>query len=87
MKRCAAVVTAGKPMLGTKPLGRTAEGAKRMVETVEPGVVGRYTEDVAYTPKSLKAVNAVRDGARGDLIWVRSRQTCRLRRLAAEDVH
>src|SRR5690606_28486408 len=62
----AAVAKAGKPVLVTKPLGRTAEEAKRMLDMVEQaGVFGGYLEDLVYTPKSLKAVKAVRDGALG----------------------
>ena len=51
------VAKAGKAVLCTKPLGRTAEEAKRMLETVEAaGVFAGYLEDLCYTPKSLKAV-------------------------------
>ncbi len=67
---------AGKAVLCTKPLGRTAEEARRMLETVErAGVFAGYLEDLCYTPKSLKAVKSVRDGAIGDVTWVRSRET------------
>jgi predicted dehydrogenase len=66
---------AGKAVLCTKPLGRTAEEARRMLETVErAGVFGGYLEDLCYTPKSLKAVKAARSGAIGDVTWVRSRE-------------
>jgi predicted dehydrogenase len=66
---------AGKAVLCTKPLGRTAEEASRMLAAVESaGVFGGYLEDLCYTPKSLKAVRAVRDGAVGDVTWVRSRE-------------
>ena len=48
---------AGKAVLCTKPLGRTADEARRMLETVEKaGVFGGYLEDLCYTPKTLKAV-------------------------------
>jgi len=67
---------AGKAVLCTKPLGRTAEEARRMLEVVESaGVFGGYLEDLCYTPKSLKAVKAVQAGAVGDVTWVRSRET------------
>ena len=70
------VAKAGKAVLCTKPLGRTAEEAKRMLETVEKaGVFAGYLEDLCYTPKSLKAVKRVREGAIGDVTWVRSRET------------
>lgn len=67
---------AGKAILCTKPLGRNAEEARRMLETVEAaGVFGGYLEDLCYTPKTLKAIASVRDGAIGDVTWVRSRET------------
>ncbi|MFL5719465.1 MAG: Gfo/Idh/MocA family protein [Chloroflexota bacterium] len=71
-----AVAAAGKPVLCTKPLGRNAAEAQRMLEAVErAGVFGGYLEDLCYTPKTLKAVRSVRDGALGDVTWVRSRET------------
>jgi predicted dehydrogenase len=67
---------AGKAVLCTKPLGRSADEARRMLETVEKaGVFGGYLEDLCYTPKSLKAVKSVEAGAIGDVTWVRSRET------------
>ena len=68
--------TAGKAVLCTKPLGRTAEEARRMLEMVESaGVFGGYLEDLCYTPKTLKAIASVQAGAIGDVTWVRSRET------------
>jgi predicted dehydrogenase len=66
---------AGKAVLCTKPLGRNADEARRMLETVErAGVFAGYLEDLCYTPKTLKAVRAVRGGAVGEVTWVRSRE-------------
>ncbi|HEX2369816.1 MAG TPA: Gfo/Idh/MocA family oxidoreductase [Acidimicrobiia bacterium] len=66
----------GKAVLCTKPLARDAAEAKRILDTVESaGVFAGYLEDLCYTPKSLKAVAAVREGAIGDVTWVRSRET------------
>ena len=66
----------GKAVLCTKPLGRTAEEAARMLETVErAGVFAGYLEDLVYTPKTLKAVRSVESGAIGQVTWVRSRET------------
>jgi predicted dehydrogenase len=66
----------GKAVLCTKPLARNAAEAKRILDTVEStGVFAGYLEDLCYTPKSLKAVAAVKDGAIGDVTWVRSRET------------
>jgi predicted dehydrogenase len=38
-------------------------------------VFGGYLEDLAYTPKTLKAAASTRAGAIGDVLWVRSRET------------
>ena len=66
---------AGKAVLCTKPLARTAEEAKRILDIVEQaGVFGGYLEDLCYTPKTLKAIAAVNGGAVGDVTWVRSRE-------------
>jgi predicted dehydrogenase len=70
------VAGAGKAVLCTKPLGRTADEARRMLDVVEKaGVFGGYLEDLCYTPKSLKAIRSVESGAVGDVTWVRSRET------------
>lgn len=67
---------AGKAILCTKPLGRTAAEAKRMLEKVEAaGVFGGYLEDLCYTPKTLKALASVQAGALGEVTWARSRET------------
>ncbi len=67
---------AGKAVLVTKPLARNADEAKRILDKVEDaGVFAGYLEDLAYTPKTLKAITAVQNGAIGDVTWVRSRET------------
>ena len=67
---------AGKAILCTKPLGRTAAEAKAMLDIVEDrGVFGGYLEDLVYPPKTLKALESVRNGALGKILWVRSRET------------
>ncbi len=66
----------GKNVLCTKPLARTAEEAKRMLDTAErAGIFAGYLEDLVYTPKTLKAVAAVQAGQIGDVLWARSRET------------
>jgi predicted dehydrogenase len=71
-----AAADAGKAVLCTKPLGRTAEEALRMLQAVErAGVFHGYLEDLCYTPKTLKALAAVAQGAVGKVLWVRSRET------------
>lgn len=65
-----------KPVICTKPLGRNAAEAKRMLEAVEKaGIFGGYLEDLCYTPKFLKAVESVRAGALGRILWAKSRET------------
>lgn len=67
---------AGKAVLCTKPLGRTAAEALEIVETVEKaGIFAGYLEDLVYTPKTLKSISSVRAGAVGKVLWVRSRET------------
>jgi predicted dehydrogenase len=69
-------VQAGKSILCTKPLGRNAAEAKRMLDAVErAGVFHGYLEDLVYTPKTLKAIRSVQNGALGKVLWARSRET------------
>ncbi len=66
---------AGKAILCTKPLARNAAEAKQMLEAVEKaGVFHGYLEDLVYPPKHLKAIQAVKNGALGRILWVRSRE-------------
>jgi predicted dehydrogenase len=67
---------AGKAVLCTKPLGRTAAEALEMLRAVEKaGVYAGYLEDLVYTPKTLKALASTRQGAMGRILWTRSRET------------
>jgi len=67
---------AGKNVLCTKPLGRNAQEAIEMLAAVEKaGVFHGYLEDLAYTPKTLKALDSVKAGALGKILWARSRET------------
>jgi predicted dehydrogenase len=66
---------AGRDVLCTKPLGRTAAEAREMLAAVEKaGVFHGYLEDLVYTPKTLKALQSVRSGALGRILWTRSRE-------------
>ena len=67
---------AGKAVLCTKPLARNAAEAKRMLEVVEEaGIFHGYLEDLVYTPKTLKALQSVKNGVLGKVLWTRSRET------------
>ncbi|HVY74847.1 MAG TPA: Gfo/Idh/MocA family oxidoreductase [Puia sp.] len=65
-----------KAVMTTKPLGRNAAEAKRMLEAVEKaGIFNGYLEDLVYTPKFLKAYESVKNGALGRILWSKSRET------------
>jgi predicted dehydrogenase len=65
-----------KAVMTTKPLGRNAAEAKRMLEAVEKaGVFNGYLEDLVYTPKFLKSMETVNNGALGRILWAKSRET------------
>lgn len=65
-----------KAVMTTKPLGRNAAEAKRMLEAVEKaGIFNGYLEDLVYTPKFIKAHESVRNGALGRILWAKSRET------------
>jgi predicted dehydrogenase len=71
----ALTAAAGKAILCTKPLARSASEAARILRTVEEaGVFAGYLEDLVYTPKTRKALAAVRAGTIGEVTWVRSRE-------------
>src|SRR5688572_9377204 len=53
-----------KAVMTTKPLGRNGEEALRMLKAVEDaGIFNGYLEDLVYTPKFLKAMETVKNGA------------------------
>lgn len=65
-----------KAVITTKPLGRNAAEARRMLAAVEDaGIFNGYLEDLVYTPKFLKAHQSVKNGALGRILWAKSRET------------
>lgn len=65
-----------KAVITTKPLGRNAAEAKRMLDAVEQaGIFNGYLEDLVYTPKFLKALDSVQKGSLGRILWSKSRET------------
>ena len=59
-----------KAVITTKPLGRNGAEAKRMLQAVEKaGIFNGYLEDLVYTPKFLKALESVKKGALGRILW------------------
>ncbi|MGB3585563.1 MAG: Gfo/Idh/MocA family oxidoreductase [Tunicatimonas sp.] len=70
-----AAVQAGKNILCTKPLAMNGAEALEILQAVEKaGVFHGYLEDLVYTPKTLKAQQAVEKGAVGQVLWTRSRE-------------
>jgi len=66
---------AKKHVLCTKPLATNASEAKEILDAVEEaGVFHGYLEDLVYTPKTLKAIELVRNGSCGRILWTRSRE-------------
>jgi predicted dehydrogenase len=62
-------------VLCTKPLALNAADAKEVLHAVEKaGVFHGYLEDLAYTPKTLKALDMIRNGSCGHILWTRSRE-------------
>ena len=67
---------AKKPVLCTKPLGLNAEEALEMLHAVEKaGIFAGYLEDLVYTPKTIKALDSVKSGSLGKILWTRSRES------------
>jgi predicted dehydrogenase len=65
-----------KAVMITKPLGRNAGEAQRMLLAAEEaGIFNGYLEDLVYTPKFIKAEKSVRSGSLGRILWAKSRET------------
>ncbi len=70
-----AAIQTGKNILCTKPLAMNGTEALEILRAVEKaGVFHGYLEDLVYTPKTLKAQEAVQKGAVGQVLWTRSRE-------------
>jgi predicted dehydrogenase len=70
----ALAAAAGRAVLCTKPLGRTAAEAQRMCELVERSrVFAGYLEDLCFLPRTAAAVAQVRSGALGAVRTARYR--------------
>lgn len=60
----------------TKPLGRTAEEAKAMLDAAAAsGAMHGYAETEVFAPAVVRAEKMVRSGAVGKVLWVRSRES------------
>ena len=61
--------SAPSPWAGRQPKPWRSPGREKA------GVFAGYLEDLVYTPKTLKSLAAVKAGALGQILWVRSRET------------
>ena len=76
LEAAVAAARAGKAVMCTKPLARNGKEGWEMVKAVEKaGVFAGYLEDLVYTPKNLKAIDSVQNGAIGRVLWAKSRET------------
>jgi predicted dehydrogenase len=66
---------AGKAIVCTKPLGRSAEEAAEILRVVrEAGVMHGYAETEVFAPNVMRARQMIEEGAIGDVISVRARE-------------
>ncbi len=66
---------AGKHILCEKPLGRTAEEAKAMLEAAEAsGILHCYGENLLFTPDMQEILSVVKRGVIGNPLWMRGRE-------------
>lgn len=64
-----------KAVLCTKPLGRNATEALRILQAVEQsGIFNGYLEDLVYTPKFQRSLQIISSGALGKILWAKSRE-------------
>lgn len=67
---------AGKNQVCTKPLGRNADEARRLLEAVsQSGAIHGYAETEVFAPAVVKARDTIEAGGVGRVLWVRSRES------------
>jgi predicted dehydrogenase len=65
----------GKHVICEKPLARSADEAKSMLDAVERhGVIGCYAENQLFIPQITRAKEMIEAGAVGKVFWIRSRE-------------
>ena len=64
-----------KHVICEKPLARSVDEAKAMLDAVEKhGVIGCYAENQVFIPQITKAKEMIEGGAIGRVFWIRSRE-------------
>jgi predicted dehydrogenase len=75
VEACKIAAAAGKGIVCTKPLARTAQEAAEMVRiTREAGVFAGYAETEVFSPNVMKAREMIEAGSIGDILTVRARE-------------
>jgi predicted dehydrogenase len=70
-----AAAAAGKAIVCTKPLARSADEAAEMVRLVkQAGVMHGYAETAVFAPSAMRAREMIEEGAIGDVLTVRARE-------------
>ena len=65
----------GKHVICEKPLARSVDEAKAMLNAVEKAkVINCYAENQIFIPHIIKAKELIENGVIGDLFWIRSRE-------------
>ena len=65
----------GKHVICEKPLARSVDEAKAMLDAVERhGVIGCYAENQVFIPQITRAKEMIEAGAVGKVFWIRSRE-------------
>lgn len=71
-----ALSKAGKNQVCTKPLARTREEAKQMLDAArQSNAIHGYAETEVFAPCVVKARETIEQGAVGKVLWVRSRES------------
>jgi len=65
----------GKHIICEKPLARSVDDAKAMLDAVERyGVINCYAENQVFFPQTVRVKEMIENGAIGRVFWVRSRE-------------
>jgi predicted dehydrogenase len=71
-----ALAEAGRNQVCTKPLGRTRQEARRILDAArESGAMHGYAETEVFSPAVVKARETIERGGIGRVLWVRSRES------------
>src|ERR1035441_10140170 len=71
-----ALAKAGRNQVCTKPLGRTRQEARKILDAArESGAMHGYAETEVFAPAVVKSRESIERGGIGRVLWVRSRES------------